>query len=220
MLFEIKSWTDGRLLFSLECANMKLCVEAGVRAGANLSGADLSGADLSRANLSWANLSGANLSGANLSGADLYGADLSRADLSRANLSRANLFGADLSRANLSGADLYGANLFGANLSRANLSGADLYGADLSGADLSWQSPDLLAEILRREAGDDIKRRSFAGLILVSRDWCWSTWLKLDVTAEVRWAASVLAKWIKPDDAGEHIEAIRKLAAETVEVTQ
>jgi len=107
-----------------------------------------------------------------------------------------------------------------ADLSRADLSRANLSGADLSRADLSWQSHDLLAEILRREAGDDIKRRSFAGLILVSRDWCWSTWLKLEVTAEVRWAASVLVKWVKPEDTGEHIDAIKKLAAETVEAVK
>jgi len=185
MLFEIKSWIDGKVLFSLDCGSMKLCAEAGVKAGA----------DLSMANLSMANLSMANLS---------------RANLSRANLSMANLYGA-----NLSGANLSGANLSGANLSRANLSMANLYGANLS-----WQSHDMLAEILRREAGDDIKLRSFAGLILVSRDWCWSTWLKLEVTAEVRWAASVLAKWIKPDNTGEHIEAIKKLAAEYTEAAQ
>jgi len=165
MLFEIKSWIDGKVLFSLDCGSVKLCVEAGVKA-------------------------------------------------------RANLSGADLSVANLSGANLYRANLYGANLYGANLSGANLYGANLYGANLSWQSHDLLAEILRREAGDDIKRRSFAGLILISRDWCWSTWLKLEVTAEVRWAASVLAKWIKPEDTGEHIEAIKRLAADSVEATQ
>ena len=150
MLFEIKSWIDGQVLFALECGSIKACVEAGVKARANLS----------RANLSWANLSG------------------------------------------------------------ANLSWVDLFGANLSGANLSWQSHDLLAEILRREAGDDIKRRSFAGLILVSRDWCWATWIKLEVTADVRWAASVLAKWIKPEDTGEHIEAIKRLAADSVEAVQ
>jgi hypothetical protein len=29
-----------------------------------------------------------------------------------------------------------------------------------------------------------------------------------------RWAACVLAQWIKPDDQGAHIDAIKKLAAE------
>jgi uncharacterized protein YjbI with pentapeptide repeats len=157
MLFEIKNRFNGSVLFSLETDSFKLCVEAAVKARANLYGADLTGANLSRANLSGANLYGADLSranlyganlyGADLTGADLYGADLHEADLyganltganlSRANLSRANLYGADLSRANLYGANLTGANLTGANLSRANLSRANLYGADLSGAYLS-----------------------------------------------------------------------------------
>jgi hypothetical protein len=139
--FEIKSRYTGAVLFELECGSMRLCIEAAVKSGADLSRADLSGANLYGANLSGANLSradlyGADLYGANLSGANLSGADLSGADLSRADLSGANLYGANLYGANLSGADLSGANLSGANLSRANLSGADLYGADLYGADL------------------------------------------------------------------------------------
>ena len=99
MKFEIKSWLTGAVLFSVETASLKLCVELAVRSGANLSGANLS-----RANLYGANLSGANLSGANLSRANLSGANLSGANLSGANLSGADLSGADLSRANLSGA--------------------------------------------------------------------------------------------------------------------
>ncbi|MGH7176568.1 MAG: pentapeptide repeat-containing protein [Tepidisphaeraceae bacterium] len=142
MMFEIKNSWDGQVIFKLECGSIRLCVEAAVKAGADLSGANLSGANLSGADLSRADLSGADLYRANLSGANLYGADLYGADLSGANLSRATLYRADLSRANLYGADLYGADLSGANLSRANLYGADLsranlYGAGLSGANLS-----------------------------------------------------------------------------------
>ena len=51
MKFEIKSWVDGRVLFSMETTSMKLCVEAAVRRGANLRGANLRGADLRDANL-------------------------------------------------------------------------------------------------------------------------------------------------------------------------
>ncbi len=156
-LFEINSRFMGSVLFSLETESLKLAVEAGVAAGAdlsmaNLSRANLHGANLSRANLYGANLYGADLSMANLYGANLYGANLSRANLHGANLYGANLYGADLSRANLHGAnlsranlygadlsmaDLYGANLYGANLSRANLHGANLSRANLYGADLS-----------------------------------------------------------------------------------
>jgi uncharacterized protein YjbI with pentapeptide repeats len=191
-LFEIKCRFTGVVRFSLECENAKACVEAGVKAGADLEGADLEGA--------------------NLRGADLQGADLRGADLRGAYLGGADLEGADLQGAYLRGADLRGADLRGADLRGADLQGAYLQGADLRGANVNWQSHDILAEILRQDAGADIKRRSFAGLVLISRDWCWSTWLRLDVTAEVRWAASVLAKWIKPEDSGVHIEAIKQLA--------
>jgi len=121
MKFEIKSRCSGEALFSLETEDLKLCVEAAIKNGADLSLANLSEADLSEADLSLANLSEADLSRANLSEADL-----SEADLSRADLSRADLRGANLSRADLRGADLSRADLRGANLSEADLRGANL----------------------------------------------------------------------------------------------
>ena len=74
MKFEIKSHWSGAVLFSLETDSFKLCLEAAVKSGADLSRADLYGAYLYGANLSGANLSGANLYGADLSGVNLSGA--------------------------------------------------------------------------------------------------------------------------------------------------
>ena len=74
MKFEIKSRWNGSVLFSLETDSLKLCVEAAVKAKADLRGAYLSGADLGGADLGGAYLRGAYLSGAYLSGADLSGA--------------------------------------------------------------------------------------------------------------------------------------------------
>ena len=51
MKFEIKHRWSGAVLFELECGSLKLCVEAAVKAKANLSEADLSGPDLSGADL-------------------------------------------------------------------------------------------------------------------------------------------------------------------------
>ena len=101
MKIEIKSRWSGSILFSLETDSIKLCLEAAVKAGANLRSADLACADLSGADLR-----SANLSGAYLSGADLAGADLRSANLSGAYLRSANLRSAYLSGANLAGADL------------------------------------------------------------------------------------------------------------------
>ena len=61
MKFEIKHRFTGAVLFSLECERFKICIEAAVKAGANLAGADLA-----RANLAGANLAGADLAGAYL----------------------------------------------------------------------------------------------------------------------------------------------------------
>ena len=91
MKFEIKHRFTGAVLFSLECESFKLCVEAAVKARANLAGADLAGADLAGADLTGAYLAGADLAGAYLAGADLTGADLTGAYLAGADLTGADL---------------------------------------------------------------------------------------------------------------------------------
>jgi hypothetical protein len=98
-----------------------------------------------------------------------------------------------------------GINLSEANLRGANLSGAGLSGADLRGADLNWQSHDLIAEIIRRAAGDNVQRRMLAGLILISRDWCWEKFLSADIESALReWGLGVMRGYIRDgDDAPE-----------------
>ncbi len=116
MIFQIKSWLNGGVLFSLETDSLKLCLEAAVKSGAVLSGADLRDADLRDADLRDAVLSGADLRGADLRGADLRDAVLSGAVLRGAVLRDADLRGADLRDAVLSGAVLRGADLRDADL--------------------------------------------------------------------------------------------------------
>jgi len=136
MKFEIKSrWDSNQVLFQTEAESFAACVNAAIKASADLQSADLQSADLRGADLQSADLRGADLQSADLYGANLRGADLRGADLR----------GADLRGANLRYADLYGANLRGADLSGADLYGADLYGADLYGANLSAPTMLLLA---------------------------------------------------------------------------
>ena len=206
--------------YKCDAGSMKGAVEKAVANGADLSGANLRGASLFGANLSGADLFGADLRDADLRDADLSGADLRDADLRGADLSDANLFGADLRDANLRGADLSGADLSGANLRGANLFGADLRDADLSGATINWQSHDLISELLLRAAGDDIARRKVAGLILVSRDWCWGKFLAIESgqieSGQHEWALSVLRQYVKDgDDAPEILKGGVKLATRT-----
>ena len=61
MKFQIKHRWSGAVLFELETDSFRLCVEAAVKAGANLAGADLAGAYLARAYLGGADLAGAKL---------------------------------------------------------------------------------------------------------------------------------------------------------------
>jgi uncharacterized protein YjbI with pentapeptide repeats len=145
-----------------------------------------------------ANLEGSDLRGSDLEGAKLIDAKLRGSDLEGAKLIDADLRGADLTDAKLRGANLKYANLSGADLIDADLSGADLRGATHTGANLNWQSHDLIAEILRRAAGVDAEKRKVAGLILVSRDWCWEEFLSLNDPMSA-WALKELSVWAEGD---------------------
>jgi hypothetical protein len=168
--------------------------------GACLSYAYLRGADLFGAHLRDADLSYAYLSGADLRSADLRNADLSGAYLIGADLRHADLRDADLSDANLSGADLRGAHLSGACLSHADLSHAYLSDAYLIGAKINWSSHDLIAQILRLAADEDIEKRKIAGLILVSRDWCWPDFEAMQNDPNFDWCIAILAGYVTEDD--------------------
>jgi hypothetical protein len=109
----------------------------------------------------------------------------------RANLVRANLDGANLVRARLVGASLVRANLVGANLDGASLLRDKLVGANLDGAHLAWNDHTLRAAILFRAAGEDVNRRKIAGLVLVSRDWCWEQF------GELMDADPIAAEWVR-----------------------
>ena len=129
------------------------------------------------------------------------GADLRNADLHNANLSDANLSCADLHNANLSDANLSGADLSCADLRNADLSDANLSGANLSGAILNWNSHELLSKILFNASGNDSQKRMLAGLILVSKDWCWNTFTSLTISKTKRnWVLKTLASAIVEND--------------------
>ena len=108
-------------------------------------------------------------------------------------------------RADLGGAYLGGADLGGADLGGADLRGADLGGADLGGVRLSWRSHALISELLRREAGDDPDKRSLAGLIAISVDWCFDDWVPLIATHPLAgWAIETLRPWYRAGDEPAH----------------
>ena len=137
----------------------------------------------------------ANLRGADLQSADLRSADLRGANLQRADLRCADLRGADLQRADLRSANLWGADLRCANLQSADLRCANLQGANLQGADLPITSHEVISEILRAAASDDVKKRMIAGLVIVSCDWCWADFSEELDKEDFLWALEVLSDW-------------------------
>ena len=183
-MIEIKNRFSGKVICSEETFLNAVLKNLADLCGADLCGADLCGADLRHAHLRHADLCGADLCHAHLRHADLCGADLCHADLCGADLCGAHLCHAHLCDANLRGADLCG---------------ADLRHADLCGAKLAWQSHDLLSEILKRSAGDNIAKLKVAGLLLVMREKCWSDFFNLH-DPMTSWAVGVLRKSIVDGD--------------------
>ena len=96
MLYQIKSQYTGAVLFDGDYPDLRDCVMAAVKAGANLQDAYLYGANLQGAYLYGAKLRYANLQGADLRDANLYSANLRYAKLQGANLQDAYLQGAYL----------------------------------------------------------------------------------------------------------------------------
>ena len=82
MKIEIKSWWDGKILFTHDCEKntIQLTVEAAVKAKVTLDYASLVGARLDGARLDGARLDGARLDGARLDGARLVGARLEKGE--------------------------------------------------------------------------------------------------------------------------------------------
>lgn len=158
---------------------------------------DFRNCDLTDDNLIGADLRGVDLRGAYLREADLRGADLRISDLSNANLIGANLSNTNLRSANLRGADLRGADLRGADLSNSDLTGANLIRADLRDANLNISSHDIISYILLSDSGEDVEKRMLAGLVFVSRDWCWTDFAHiLKERKDLRdFACEVLSRW-------------------------
>lgn len=184
----------GTVLYESVQADIKGALVEAVRIGANLTNANLTNANLRSADLSYTNLRNADLTNADLSYTDLRHADLRSADLRSANLT-----GTDLSYTNLRNANLTGADLRNANLTGANLTDADLSYTDLRDATMNWRSHKLVAEVLIQAAGDDVQKRMLAGLVRVSRDWCWNIFMGLELP-EKHWAIEVLRSKITDGD--------------------
>ena len=125
----------------------------------------------------------------NLHGVDITGANLMDADLSGQNLRGVDLMGANLTRANFTDCNMRG----------INLTGADVTDANFTNAELPWYSYEVLAEILRQAAGEDVSKLKMAGLVLILRDKFLQVFLK-GGDPDATWALGELRKREKEND--------------------
>jgi hypothetical protein len=183
-----------RTIFEADPRDLKEAVELAVRSELDLEGADLRGAELR----------GADLRGARLYHVDLRGAYLFEAKLCRANLSRAELGGAEMAFCDLTDADLTDAHFYGTRISLT----------EFAGATLAWQSHELLGELLRCEAGEDLERLKIAGLVLLQHPLCWRGFFRVEKPLR-DWGLNALAKSVRPGDGAP--ESLRRIAATPAE---
>ena len=105
----------------------------------------------------------------------------------------------------------------GCDLRGCDFGYCDLRYCDLRDCKLAYRSHDLLAEILKRAAGDDTEKLKIAGYILVCRHKCWDAFVKLAAVDPLgNWALNELAKWAQPEDGAPEVlrKHAEKLAAE------
>ncbi len=87
---------------------------------------------------------------------------------------------------------------------------ADIYEARLDGCTVDWNSHALLAEILRKAAGEDYGRRKFAGFVAVSYDWCWPKILEEGKDdAALSWALDVFKSYATEGDGAPDCVTLR-----------
>ena len=147
-------------------------------AGADWSGRDLAGVQARFCDLAGADLGGATAAGSFWQHCSLRGVRLREADLTDATLVDCDLSGADLRAARLAGARLLRCSLESARLGDCELDDATMVGCSLADAELhgvrnATTARDLVVEVLRRRAGDDLELLRWVGLVALRRDWCY-----------------------------------------------
>jgi len=181
--------------------------------GANMSGMNLTGFDLSSCDLSRTNLRDAVLDGVNALYTDFTAADFRGASMEHANLLTANLSHTDLREASLAWSDLGLARLDGADARDSAFDYTNLTGANISDMSIDYWSRELVAHVLLNAAGNDIAKQSLAGLVLISRNWCWEKFEGVGIDPALRdWALDTLVKSIRrePVDLPPALRAYRE----------
>jgi len=199
----IVSRDDGStLLYECEAASLKEAIEKAVRDRVDLSRAYCAGADLRDASLPHARFAGADFTGAVFHRAYMIECCFREATLDRAMLDYAyapwcNFIRARTNATRFARADLTRADFTNADLTHANFIRANLENACFQGARVPWRSHDAVAEILRQHAGKDPAKRMIAGLVIVSRDWCWRDFAKALTHDEIgKWVIDTLWEYV------------------------
>lgn len=206
LVARLRAWRDpGRTDFAgadLSGSDLSGLTLSGVSlVGARLDGADLAGTKLRHVDLTDASCARARLDGASLTfvhargaswvgssatdswwehcdlgGGDFTDVGLRAATIRSCSLDRARVDNADLARATVTLCNAEGSSFQGAHFMWANTVGTSFLDADFTDAEKFFLCREIIAEIARREAGDDPDLQGIVGMILHARKVCFPEW--------------------------------------------
>lgn len=188
----IRNRYDGSVV--MEGEDARKCVEAIIDQEGEITHLDLSTANLSDVDFQASKIHDCIFMRANLSHADLSACTCTKSEFNAANLTNANL-----SSTTFLCCDFYRADLRGANASYFFGDHLDLRGTHWEGARIPWNNRQVLAEILRNHAEEDVDQLQVAGLVLLSRQ-CWDFFLNLNTHPQFEWAIQTLLSYRQPND--------------------
>jgi uncharacterized protein YjbI with pentapeptide repeats len=186
---------------NLDGANFSNCILS----GANLRLASLDGASFYRAFAVNLKLADVNASEADFDHAVFYSSDFYQANLHKAKLCNAFFCDIEAQHACFAEANLFNTTFQSCMLNLADFSdtdlshgisfgNSDLYEIKLDRAKLCWRSHELIAELLRREAGPDTEKQKIAAYVGFNENLCWRDFMSLHDPL-TSWAIKVLVKY-------------------------
>ena len=124
--YVIKNKFSGKIIFSLKCVSLQLCVHTAIAWGISLDGASFKNASFKNASFDYASFNGASFNGASFNGASFDGASFDGASFKNASFKNASFKNASFDYASFNGASFDGASFDGASFDGASFDGASL----------------------------------------------------------------------------------------------
>jgi hypothetical protein len=185
-----------------------LAMTTPLKSGGTFDGMDFAGQDFSEMYLVDSHFAKANLYRVNGQRANFEGVDFTEANLTEVVFKRTNCAASNFTMAQVRGVDFVMTDLTAARFDGVDLSQTTFHGSNLTGTQfdhvkaMNWNSSELVAELLRRAAGQDRAQMKVAGLVwaLSATPKNWYIFLGETDERYLEWALNALAPYVREGD--------------------